>query len=154
MKPTTAFDIGMGETAADPAGQQVPFRGSYSGTAAMETNGKPVFSGTGTATYLDRSTCEGYAVFTNLPVSCAGGVSNDNYETLTDANGDSFTIVSHDVACPTGPGQFHGVGSWEVVAGSGTGRFTGVTGQGSLDGHSDFMQGVFDMELTGTISVP
>ena len=152
MKPTTTFDTGMGETAAYAAGQQVPFHGSYSGTAAMGANGAPVFSGTGNATHLGRSTTVGYAVFTTAPASSAGGVSNDNYETLTAENGDSFTIVSHDVACSIGPNRFHGSGDWDVVPGSGTGRFTGVTGHGKFDGHTDFMQGVFDMELTGTIS--
>jgi hypothetical protein len=146
--------IGMGPTAAYAADDRVPFRGFYSGTVAMGSNGASLFSGTGIATHLGRSTSEGYVVFTAAPTSCAGGVPNDNYETLTAANGDSFTIVSHDVACPTGPNQYHGSGDWDVVPGSGTGRFTGVTGQGTFDGNSDFNQGVFSMQLTGTISVP
>jgi hypothetical protein len=152
MNQTTTSDVGLGETAAYAAGQPVSFRGSYSGKAAMGTNGSPVFGGTGIATHLGNSTCEGYATFTTDSASSAGGISNDNYETLTAANGDSFTIVTRDVACATGPGQFHGSGDWDVVPGSGTGRFTGVTGHGKFDGHTDFMQGVFDMELTGTIS--
>jgi len=154
MNSTTTFDTGLGETAADVAGQPVPFRGSYSGQAAMGANGSPVFSGTGSATHLGNSTCEGYAILTMASASSADGISNDNYETLTAASGDSFTIVTRDVACPIGPNQFHGSGDWDVVTGSGTGRFAGVIGHGKFDGHTDFMQGVFDMELTGTISVP
>jgi hypothetical protein len=41
-----------------------------------------------------------------------------------------------------------------VIPGSGTGRFTGITGQGTLDGNSDFNQGVFSFNLTGIISMP
>jgi hypothetical protein len=144
---------GMGATSVFAAGTQVPFKGSYSGTAAWN-NGAPLFSGSGNATHLGLSTNEGYVVFTTATPDCAGGVPNDNYETLTAANGDSFTIVSHDVACPIGPYQYHGSGNWEVVNGSGTGRFTGATGQGTFDGQSDFNQGVFSMQLTGTIFAP
>jgi hypothetical protein len=145
---------GPGTTSADAAGHAVPFKGSFSGTAVFGGNGAPVFTGAGNATHMGRITNAGYVVFTNAPVTCAGGVPNDNYETLTAANGDSFTLVSHDVACPTGPNQYQGSGAWEVVQGSGTGRFQGVIGQGTLDGHSDFGQGVFDIELAGTLTEP
>jgi hypothetical protein len=146
--------IGTGATAAYAADRQVPFAGSYTGIAGFGSNGAPVFSGTGTATQLGHSASAGYVVFTTAPAACAGGVPNDNYEILTAANGDSFTIVSHDVACPIGPYEYHGSGNWEVVPGSGMGRFTGVTGQGTFDGQSDFGQGTFAMQLTGTISEP
>ncbi len=145
--------IGLGATSVYAAGtSQVPFRGSYSDAVAFGSNGAPLFNGTGIATHLGRSTNEGYVVFTTASSSCAGGVPNDNYETLTAANGDSLTIVSHDVACPIGPNQYHGSGDWEILGG--TGRFAGATGQGTLDGHSDFNQGVFDLQLIGTISAP
>jgi hypothetical protein len=141
-----------GASPASAAGNDIPFQASFTGTAAFTSSGAPVFAGSGQAEHMGLSTTTGYVVFTNLPPTCAGGVPNDNYETLTAANGDAFTIVSHDVACPTGPYQYHGSGDWSVVPGSGTGRFTGVSGQGSFDGHSDFYQGVFDMELSGTIT--
>ncbi len=145
--------IGLGATPAHAAGtHQVPFRGSYSGAAAFASNGAPLFNGTGIATHLGSSTNEGYVVFTTAPADCAGGFPNDQYETLTAANGDSLTIVSHDVACPIGPNQYHGTGNWAVLGG--TGQFSGTTGQGTLDGQSDFNQGVFTFQLTGTISAP
>jgi hypothetical protein len=142
--------IGMGGNAAYAA-TMVPFRGSYSGSADWN-NGAPLFSGTGISSHLGKGTNEGYVVFTTAPVSCAGGVPNDNYETLTAANGDSLAIVSHDVGCPIGPGEYHGTGHWEVLGG--TGRFSGATGQGTLDGHADFNHGVFSFLLIGTISAP
>ena len=144
--------IGMGATTVYAAGNhQVPFNASFSGTANWN-NGAPLFTGAGIASHLGNSTSAGYVVFTAGSPSCAGGVPNDNYETLTAANGDTLTIVSHDVACPTGPNQYHGSGDWNVIGG--TGRFAGATGQGTFDGHSDFYLGVFSMNLTGTISAP
>lgn len=146
--------IGMGATSAYAANAEVPFHAFYAGTTVFGSNGAPLFSGRGIASHLGRSTSAGYVVFTTALATCAGGVPNDNYEILTAANGDAFTIVSHDVACPTGPGLYHGSGGWDVIPGSGTGRFRGVTGHGTFDGNSDFNQGVFSMRLTGTISAP
>ena len=146
--------MGSGAPSAYAAGNQELFKGSYSGTVGFGSNGAPVFSGTGIATDLGRSASAGYVVFTNAPAGCAGGVPNDNFETLTAANGDSFTIVAHDVACPIGPNQYHGSGSWEVVLGSGTGRFRGVSGYGTLDGQSDFSLGRFSFQLTGVMTEP
>ena len=145
--------LGLGANSVYAAGtHQVPFKGSYSGTVVFGSNGAPLFNGTGIASHLGNSTNQGYVVFTTSPSTCAGGVPNDNYETLTAANGDSLTIVSHDVACPTGPNQYHGSGDWELLGG--TGRFAGAAGQGTFDGHSDFNQGLFDLQLIGTISAP
>ena len=143
--------VGMGATPASAA-HMVPFRGSYSGTAVFPSGGTPQFSGTGIATHLGKSTNEGHVVFTAGTPACAGGLPNDNYETLTAANGDLLMIVSHDVGCPIGPYQYHGTGNWEVVGG--TGRFSGATGQGTLDGRADFAKGKFAFELIGNISVP
>jgi len=72
-----------------------------------------------------------------------------NTEILTDAHGDTLTIVSQDVSCPTGPGQFNGTGAWTVSGG--TGRFAGATGQGSASGGADFSAGTFTMSLNGTV---
>jgi hypothetical protein len=154
MNPTITSDIGMGGTPPAAAGQPAPFRGSYAGTIAVDGNGASSFSGAGQAAQLGPSTSQGHIVYTTAPASLAGDIPHDDFETLTFADGDSFTIVSHDVACPIGPKQYDCSGNWEVVAGSGTGRLTGVTGQGTFDGHSDYDQGVFNMELTGTLSVP
>jgi hypothetical protein len=145
--------IGLGTTPVYAAGtHQVPFGGFFSGAVAFGSNGAPQFNGNGIATYLGRITNEGYVVFTAVPADCVGGVPNDNFETLTAANGDSLTIVSHDVACPIAQNVYYGSGHWEVLGG--TGRFSDASGHGTLDGYSDFNRGVFYIQLTGTISAP
>ena len=131
---------------------EVPFQGSYSGTAVFTSATTVTFSGAGIATHLVRGTNEGYTVVTGPDSSCPGGLANVNYETLTAANGDTLILISYDVGCPMSPGAFHGTGHWVVTGG--TGRFSGASGQGSFDGHSDFNQGVFSFQLTGTISAP
>jgi hypothetical protein len=130
----------------------VPFEGSYSGTAAFTSATTITFSGTGIATQLGRGANEGHVIVTGQDSSCPGGIANVNYETLTATNGDTLQLTSYDVGCPTGPGAIHGTGRWVVTGG--TGRFSGASGQGTIEGHSDFNQGVFAFQLTGTISAP
>ena len=110
-----------------------------------------VFSGTGTATHLGRSTNDGKSVF-GQPASC-GGIDTVEYETLTAANGDTLTFVSQNVACSTSPGYYITTGRWVVTGG--TGRFRGATGQGDLDCNAHLVPGgAYTFELTGTISAP
>lgn len=92
----------------------------------------------------------GRAYISGPDSSCPGGVANLNVEMLTAANGDTLTISSQDVACPTGPGRYHGTGQWTVIGG--TGRFSETTGQGSYDGSADFNAGTFVIDLTGALS--
>jgi hypothetical protein len=137
---------------ASAATRPLPFTATFSGTANLTSQTSASFAGTGTATYLGRVTTVGNAVVTGLTTTiCPGGVANTNVntETLTAANGDTLTIASNDEGCPTGPGQYHGTGHWNVTGG--TGRFSGATGDGSFDGHSDFGTGTFAIELTGTL---
>jgi hypothetical protein len=144
--------MGIRARSVAASGGQVPFNGSYSGTATLTSSTSATFSGTGIATQLGFSTNKGNSVVTGPDNSCPGGLANNHYETLTAANGDTLTLISYDVACPTSPWMFHGTGHWVVTGG--TGRFSGAAGQGTFDGHSDFNQGVFSFQLTGTISVP
>jgi hypothetical protein len=144
--------IGISATSANASDVQIPFDGTYSGTAAFGPNG-PFFNGTGISTHLGSGTNQGYSVITGFDnSSCLGGVANINYETLNAANGDLLYIASDDVACPTGPNMYNGTGTWVVTGG--TGRFSGTTGYGTFEGHSDFNQGQFTMHLIGTISAP
>ena len=53
---------------------------------------------------------------------------------------------------PVRAGALHGTGHWVVTGG--TGRFSGSSGQGTIDGHADFNQGVFSFQFTGTLSAP
>jgi hypothetical protein len=130
----------------------LPFNATYSGSSAFTSPSTVSFLGSGTATHMGRITNVGTVVVTGPTGSCSGGNANVNTETLTDPNGDTLTISSQDVACPTGANQFHGTGQWTVTGG--TGRFEGATGQGLADGGADFNAGTFTMTLTGTVRLP
>jgi hypothetical protein len=138
-----------GATSAVAAASHVPFAAVFSGSATSTGPATSAFAGTGIALWLGRITTSGSAQATGIGGSCSG-IANVNTETLTAANGDSLTIVSHDVACPIGPGQYHGTGHWNVVGG--TGRLARATGGGSLDGYSDFIAGTFAVALIGSIA--
>jgi hypothetical protein len=138
----------------------VPFKADFAGSAGFSGPTTTVFAGSGNASHLGRISSSGFAdisCFPSDPTStscvpggCPGGVPNVQTETFTAANGDTLTILSQDVACPTGPSQYHGMGVWTVTGG--TGRFADATGNGTLDGHSDFAAGTFDAVLDGSIA--
>jgi hypothetical protein len=130
----------------------VPFKASYSGSAAFIGQTTVSFNGSGNATHMGRITNIGTVNLTGPDASCDGGIANVNTELLTDEHGDTLTIVSQDVSCPTGPGQFSGTGRWTVAGG--TGRFAGATGAGSAGGGADFNAGTFTMSLDGTVQMP
>ena len=142
--------LGLGASAASAASSQVPFKATFSGRAEILDSTTSGFAGTGTATHMGRIETEGRAYISGLDSSCPGGVANLNVETLTAANGDTLTISSQDVVCPTAPGRYHGTGRWTVTGG--TGRFSETTGQGSYDGSADFNAGTFVIDLTGVLS--
>ena len=146
--------IGIGANSASAAaGHQVPFKASYSGTAAFTSATTALLTGTGIASHLGRSTNVNHITVTGPATSCSGGFANVNRETLTAANGDQLMLKGpHDVGCPspTDPTVVHGTGAWTVAGG--TGRFAGATGQGTFVGGADFNQGTFSFQLTGTIS--
>src|SRR5262245_49948820 len=149
--------IGIGANSASAAaGHQVPFRASYSGTANFNSAaGTALFTGTGIASHLGRSTNVNNITVLGPDTSCPGGFANKNVETLTAANGDKLELTGpHDVGCPTptDPNVVHGTGDWTVT--SGTGRFAGATGQGIFVGGADFTKHKFSFQLIGTISVP
>jgi len=148
--------IGIGANSASAAaGHQVPFRASFSGTAAFNSaTGTALFTGMGIASHLGRSINVNHITVLG-PVSCprGEGFANKNVEKLTAANGDTLVLTGpHDIGCPTGPNAVHGTGDWTVT--SGTGRFAGATGQGTFVGGADFNRGTFSFQLTGTISAP
>jgi hypothetical protein len=140
--------IATGADSASAASRSIPFEGSYAGAFDGATLS---FNGTGNATHLGRSTNQGYAVITGSDSSCPGGLANTNHETFDAANGDALTIVSSDVACPISQTATRGIGHWTVTGG--TGRFSGATGEGTIDGGADFAQGVFHFQVTGSISL-
>lgn len=142
--------LALGTSAASAASSQVPFKATFSGRAEILDPTTSGFTGAGTATHMGRIATEGRAYISGLNSSCPGGVANLNVETLTAASGDTLTISSQDVACPTGPGLYHGTGQWTVTGG--TGRFSGATGQGTYDGSADFNAGTFTIDLTGGLA--
>jgi len=147
--------VALGAAPAFAAGTQIPFNASYSGSATWTSPTTIALAGTGTASHLGRITNSGTVYLTDFNSTCPDGpdgVASVNVETLTAANGDTLWIQSHDVACPTGPGLYHGTGHWTVTAG--TGRFSGATGGGPFDGTADLNQGLFTSNPTGTLALP
>jgi hypothetical protein len=142
----------LGTNIASAAGKQGSFKANFAGTASFDpgTN-TATFVGGGVATRMGRIATQGHADITGPDNSCTDGIANINTETLTDSDGETLTITSQDVACPTNPEhtKYHGTGHWTVTGG--TGRFDGATGQGSLDGSLDFGAGTFTVTLTGTL---
>jgi hypothetical protein len=141
----------VGGQPAFAAGPQANFRANLTGSAALTSQTSASFVGTGIATVVGPVSNTGSSVFTGSDPSCPNSIANVNTETLTTINGDTLTIVSQDVACPTGPGTFHGTGQWKVTGG--TGRFRGAAGAGTTDGHADFNSGTFTMNLVGWLLV-
>jgi hypothetical protein len=148
---TAAAALALHGHAAFAAGGQL-FKANLTGTAAFTSQTTTAFTGSGRATLMGHVTSVGTAVITGPDSSCPGGVANVNTETLTNNDGDTLTITSQDVACPEGPGMYHGTGQWTVTGA--TGQFNGATGQGSFDGHSDFNAGTFTLTLTGVLGLP
>ena len=126
------------------------FSASYSGTAGFSSPSSTYFIGSGVASQMGSITTDGTADQFQPDSSCPGGIFNVNVQTLTASNGDQLTVTSNDVACPTGPGQYHGSGTWEVSGG--TGKFASAVGSGTFDGNSDFVAGTFQINLIGSIS--
>ncbi len=152
LSATTLLAFGtlaLSTNSASAASNQVPFGASFSGNGEPTSETTISWAGTGHAMHMGYIANEGQIDITGPDSSCPGGIANVNVETLIAGNGDTLTITSQDVACPTGPAQFHGTGLWTVTGG--TGRFGGATGQGSSDGSGDFNTGTFTMTLTGTL---
>ena len=140
-------------TPATAANGQLPFKARLSGTAVFTSPTTAEFDGAGHATHMGRIVGNGVAILDPPTGSCPGvapGIPNVHTETLTAANGDELVIRLVNVGCPTGPFTFHGTGHWTVL--SGTGRFQGVTGQGTNEGDADFETSTFKLILTGTLS--
>jgi hypothetical protein len=138
--------------AASAQTHSLPLNATFSGAAAFTSQTTTSFTGAGTAILMGQIATVGHALITGSDnTNCTGGIANTNVETLTAANGDTLTISSADVACPTGPGQYHGTGHWVLTGG--TGRFSDASGDGSFEGNSDFEAGTFAIQLTGTVVV-
>jgi len=141
----------------------VPFEAYFSGTAELDFGNLTAYChGEGIATHLGKANSEcvslllDYGPLEECDSEEGGtgfGIPNINTATLTAANGDKLVLVGDDLACEILPLQsFHGTGIWHVNPLASTGRFAGATGTGSLEGHVDFVEGVFDIKYKGAIS--
>lgn len=146
----------LGLVAPTPANavSEVPFTAHVSGTAAFTSPTTVEFHGRGQAMYLGRFVSDGVAILDPPTATCPGGVlgiPNVHTETLTATDGSQLVIRMVNLACPTGTFSFHGTGHWTVVVG--TGRFDGVTGEGTDEGDADFGTNTFALTLTGTLRI-
>ena len=130
---------------------QSTFQAHFSGHLGLTGPTRLTLTGTGDATYMGPITSAGHVDITGLDTGCLGGLANTNTETFTALNGDTLTVRQRDVACPSGPGRFHGTGNWSVVGG--TGLFRGAAGGGFADGGGDLIAHTFAITLTGAIAL-
>jgi hypothetical protein len=146
--------LGMGASSASAATTAVPFAAAVTGTVSATgpgTTGLPTFSlaGTGYASYLGKVSYTGKVVVT--AIDSTGVITDTLTETLTATNGDTLTLLCHQVAAPISPGSpvLHGVDQWTVIGG--TGRFSAATGSGTGDTYVDNFR-VFVKGSTGAIT--
>lgn len=144
----------VGTSLASRESSQIPFKATFSGRSDQPSPTTILLDGSGTASHLGRVTNDGHVSVTGLSNDCTEGVTATNVEILTAANGDTLTITSHDVTCPTPPGQtsnYHGTGHWTVTGG--TGRFSRTSGSGSFDGIADLQGHTFTVTLDGSLDL-
>lgn len=150
LAPSAAGVLAMGASTA-AASSSLPFRLTVSGPAVFTSQYTVAFNGSGTGILMGAVINAGALQITGPDGSCPGGIANVNTELLTAADGDTLTLTSQDVSCPTGPGTFQGTGFWRIVGG--TGRFEGATGTGTGTGSGDFNIGRITNTFTGSITL-
>ena len=152
----TMVTVGVvGLAPATAANAQIPFKAHITGAPAWTSPTTIVTHGTGTASGVGRFTSSGQIVVDAPNGTCADGTPNYpnvQIETLTAENGDQLVLRIVAVACQIAPQDFVGGGTWSVV--SGTGRFAGMTGHGTVNGHCKFIPPDCEVDFVGTISPP
>ena len=146
--------LGLATPMPANAVSEVPFTAKLSGTAAFTSPTTVEFHEQGQAMYLGNYVGVGVAILDPPTGTCPSGVPgfpNVHTETLTATDGSQIVFRLLNVGCPTGPFTFHGTGQWTVV--DGTGRFEGVTGQGTDEGDANFETNTFVLTLTGTLKI-
>ena len=131
------------------AGDQVPFRGSLSGTASITPLTPPMVAvtieATGTATYIGRFTLEAPHVVNQATLTAVGTYL------ITAANGDTITADLAGTAVMVEPPYVIAITETATVTG-GTGRFTGATGSIEVRRVFNRATGVTTGTLDGWIS--
>ena len=140
--------FGVGASSASAAQTSVPYKSSITGTVAVTGPTTFALAGQGTSSHLGNTKYSGVVTITNVDGN--GVITDTLVETLTAANGDTVTLLCHQVATPVSAGVLHGVDTWTVI--SGTGKFTGATGSGTGTTDADLVHGTFTKVATGTIT--
>lgn len=144
----TAFALMIGMTDPVAAGDQVPFKGSLSGTVTVTLVNPPIASvfieATGNATHLGHFTLE-------VPhtVNQATRVGQGTY-VFTAANGDTLTAAFTGQATLLAPGVLSTSETATITGG--TGRFAGATGTFAAERTFFVATGVTTGSFEGTIS--
>ena len=132
------------------AGEQVPFKGTLSGTASITPLTPPIVAvrieATGTATYLGRFTLEAPHVVNQATLTAVG-----TYR-ITAANGDTITADLAGTARMVEPPNVVAITETATVTG-GTGRFAGATGSIQVERVFNRATGVTTGTLRGWISL-
>jgi hypothetical protein len=132
------------------AGEQIPFKGTLSGTAVVTPLNPPIVAvridATGTATHLGRFTLDAPHV-----VNAATLVGVGTY-LITAANGDTITADLAGTAVMVEPPNVIAITETATVTG-GTGRFAGATGSIQVERIFNRATGVTTGTLDGWISV-
>jgi hypothetical protein len=138
-------------------GQTRPFHVHGVNTFGLGT----MFSqGTADGTYIVHGTTSGSFTLTGPISACGASAGPHNTEgsnTFTTADGATITAATSGNTCQSGPTTFAGTATYTITGG--TGRFTGVTGRGTVVTHTTFPNGVTNPGTTtyaddGTIRFP
>jgi hypothetical protein len=117
-----------------------PFHVHGSNTFTLGT----MFSrGSAEGTYIGNGTTTGSFALTGPIRACgpgAGPHNTDGSNTLTASDGATIAEVTSGNTCQSGPTTFEGTSTYTITGG--TGRFTGVTGRGTVVTHTTFPDGV------------
>src|SRR4051812_14061563 len=108
--------FGVGASSASAAQTSVPFKSSITGTVTSTGPTTFALAGRGTSNPLGKTSYSGTVTITNTDDH--GVITDTLVETLTAANGDTVTLLCHQVATPVSSGVLHGVDTWTVVGGT------------------------------------
>jgi hypothetical protein len=141
----------VGLTGPVPAGEQVPFKGSFEGDVTSTPLAPPFVmvdvEATGEATHLGKFTLDIPHVVNRATRAAVG-----TYE-FTAANGDKVYAEFTGLATPTAiPGVLY-IEETATITG-GTGRFAGATGSFTSERLYDTIEGTTTGSFEGTISSP
>jgi len=132
------------------AGEQVPFRGTLTGTASVTPLDGPIVAvrleATGTATYLGRFTLVAPHVVNQATLTGVGTYL------LTAANGDTITADLAGLATMVEPPNVISISETATVTG-GTGRFDGASGSIHVQRMFNRVTGITTGTFEGWISI-